>query len=138
MLTTIDLGMAIIIIIFFVTIMTSIMYNIYISQTEAKRTATALNYAVDVFEYIAEIPYNSVQTETLFSSIDTINISNIETGDNFTTGNINGYNFRLEIEDPYGDDMIKLITLTINYKITAKREESIKLQRIKQLPFDEN
>ncbi|MCI9365743.1 MAG: hypothetical protein HFJ54_03935 [Clostridia bacterium] len=46
--TTIDLTIALIVVMLFVTIMTSISYNTYLVSTEAKRTAVALNYAVRI------------------------------------------------------------------------------------------
>ena len=50
--TSVDAVIAMMIVVIFVTIMSSGMYSVYISQTEAKRTAVALNYAVDIFEKI--------------------------------------------------------------------------------------
>ena len=58
--STIDLGIAMLIIILFVAIMTSYIYNVHLSSTEAKRTATALNYAVDIFENIGRLNFSEV------------------------------------------------------------------------------
>lgn len=64
--TTVDIGIAMMIVVIFVSIMTSMLYSVYSSQTEAKRTATALNYAVDIFEEIGITSYSSVTEERNF------------------------------------------------------------------------
>lgn len=37
----------------------------------------------------------------------------------------------MQIQDYYGDDTIKVITLKITYKISAKKTENIELTRMK-------
>lgn len=49
-----------------------------------------------------------------------------------TTGKIGkSYDYEMKIEDYFGDDTIKVITLKITYKISAKKTESIELTRMK-------
>lgn len=49
-----------------------------------------------------------------------------------STGKIGkSYDYELKIEDYYGDDTIKMITLKITYKISAKNTETVELRRIK-------
>lgn len=67
--TTVDLALAIVVIVIFVSIMTSIMYSLYISTTEAKRTAVAVNYAVDILEEIGSMPYIDVTVNNVLASI---------------------------------------------------------------------
>lgn len=61
--TTVDIGIAMMIVVIFVSIMASMLYSVYASQTEAKRTAVALNYAVDIFEEIGKTAYTTVTEE---------------------------------------------------------------------------
>lgn len=48
-----------------------------------------------------------------------------------TNAKIGTYNINLKINDPYGDNKLKLITLTITYPVSAKNTEKIELQRLK-------
>lgn len=41
------------------------------------------------------------------------------------------YDINLKITDPYKDNKIKLVTLTITYPVSAKRTEKLEMQRIK-------
>ncbi len=77
--TLVDLALAMVVIIVFVSVMTSIMYSLYISTTEAKRTAVAVNYAVDIFEKIGIMPYINVNVNNVLTSIsETKNIKIID------------------------------------------------------------
>lgn len=67
--TTADLALAMVIIIIFTSIMASIMYSLYISTNEARRTATAVNYAVDIFEKIGGMAYINVTGTNVLASI---------------------------------------------------------------------
>lgn len=131
--TTVDVGLAMIVLVIFVVIMTSISYNVYLSSIEAKRTAVALNYAVDIFEHIGELDYDEVTVEGN-KIFDIESIENFEYGDKTAetiTGKIGTYNIELKIEDYNGEDVIKIITLKITYPISKNNTEKIEIQRIK-------
>ena len=70
--TTVDLTIAMIVILIFVVIMTSISYNVYLSSIEAKRTAVALNYVVDIFEHIGAIDFSEVTASYELLEIDSL------------------------------------------------------------------
>ena len=57
---TTDLTIAMLIALILVIIMASFSYNVYLSSIEAKRTAVALNYAIDIFELIGDTSYEDV------------------------------------------------------------------------------
>ena len=77
--TLVDLALAMVVIIVFVSVMTSIMYSLYISTTEANRTAVAVNYAVDIFEKIGFMPYININVNNVLTSIsETKNIKIID------------------------------------------------------------
>lgn len=134
--TTIDLSIAMIVVLIFVVIMTSISYNIYLSSVEAKRTAVALNYAVDIFEHIGALDFGEVTASYEMLQIDSMNelvykdISS-SNGIDKITGSIGTYDIEIEIEDYRNEGVVKLITLTINYPVSRKNTESIELQRLK-------
>ncbi len=134
--TTIDLSIAMIVILIFVVIMTSISYNIYLSSIEAKRTAVALNYAVDIFEHIGALDFGEVTASYEMLEIDSLNelvykeVSS-NNGIDKITGSIGTYDIEIEIEDYRKGGVVKLITLTINYPVSRKNSESIELKRVK-------
>lgn len=140
--TTVDLTIAMIIIVIFATIITSILYNAYLSTIEAKRTAVALNYAVDIFEHIGELSYSSVKASedsTVFDNDDTflLNITNrsYDSNTNKLTGKIDTYDISLQITNyegqAPGEDFIKIITLTVEYNISKNTREKVEMQRLK-------
>jgi len=134
--TTVDLSIAMIVIVMFVVIMTSVSYNIYTSSTEAKRTAIALNYGVDIFEHIGALNYNEVIASYDLFKIDGMeNFEHIATSSNDkeskVSGKIGTYEFEVKIQDYKNEGLIKIITLTIKYPVSKKNTETIELQRLK-------
>lgn len=133
--TTIDLTIAMIIMVIFVSIMTSMIYSVYISSTEARRTATALNYGVDIFEQIGTEVYSNITPASILNNMDNLTVENVkeQTEDNkqIATGNIGTYNVELEMTKPYVDGKIKYFKLTITYAVSAKKTETMELERIR-------
>ncbi len=134
--TTVDLSIAMIVIIIFVVIMTSISSSVYSSSMEAKRTAVALNYAVDIFEHIGEVNINEVRASSdllEISSLQNFVCENTSTvnGIDIITGKIGTYQIRVEIEDYRNDGVVKIITLKITYPVSKKKTETLELQRVK-------
>lgn len=131
--TTIDISVAMLITVVFVAIMSSMLYSVYMSSTEAKRTAVALNYAVDIFERIGAVSYTELDEVSILKSLQTTNVTGVQSagGDNGTNAKIGTYDINLKFTDEHGDNKMKLITLTIKYPISAKKDETIQLQRIK-------
>lgn len=134
--TSIDLSVAMIIILIFVVIMTSISYNVYLSSTEAKRTAVALNYAVDIFEHIGQVDFGDVAAsyELLqIDSLDALVYKDISTSGNmdYISASIGTYDIKIQIEDYKGGGIVKIITLTITFPVSRKNTESLELQRVK-------
>ena len=135
--TAVDIGLALFVIIIFTVTITSISYSVYLSNTEAKRTAVALNYCVDIFEHIGQLDYSEVNAESgeLFE-IEALNdfIQENVTKNNgvqIINGKIKTYNIELKIEDYNEEDVIKIITLKITYPISRDNTESIEMNRLK-------
>ena len=134
--TTVDLTIAMIVVLMFVVIMTSISFNVYQSSTEAKRTATALNYAVDIFEHIGVLEFGEVSAS--YEILEVESLKALEYTDvsssgvtEKVSGKIGTYNIDLQIEDYKGEGVIKIITLKITYPISKKDSETIEMQRLK-------
>ncbi len=134
--TTVDLTIAMIVVLMFVVIMTSISFNVYQSSTEAKRTATALNYVVDIFEHIGVLEFGEVSAS--YEILEVESLKALEYTDvsssgvtEKVSGKIGTYNIDLQIEDYKGEGVIKIITLKITYPISKKDSETIEMQRLK-------
>ena len=80
--TLADIGIAMVVATIFATILTSVFYSVFMSSSEAKKTATALNYAVDIFENIGNKAFADVTpTVALFGNLDDVtNVSTTGTG----------------------------------------------------------
>ena len=100
--TAVDAGIAMVIAVIFATVMTSLFYNVFISTQEAKKTATALNYAVDIFENIGSknfeevIPSYELFDINSLSGIQNGNINN-EEGLGTVTATLGTYEIIVEI-----------------------------------------
>lgn len=146
--TTVDISIAMIVVSMFVTIMGSVLYNVYLSSTEAKRTATALNYAVDIFEAIGDktMSFSSITPEKVLANLSNeLEIDEItpeETADEqIATGKIGtskgAYDIKLTMTEPFKKE-IKDFKLTITYNVAAKKEpETVELERIRVIEITE-
>ena len=133
--TTVDLSIAMMVMVVFVSIMSSLIYSVYMSSTEARRTATALNYGVDIFEEIGQHNFQSLTPATVLTEISNVKVddikSKVEGSKEIVTGKIGTYNLKLEMTKPFLDGTIKHFKLTITYNISAKKTETIELERIR-------
>lgn len=130
--TTIDVTIALMIILIFTAIMASYSYNVYLSTAEAKRTAVALNYAVDIFEHIGAESFSQVEPSESLLQIDALPTLKVtEVTADTVNAKIGTYDVSVKIENYKDGTKIKIITLTINYKVSRKQEETIDLQRLK-------
>lgn len=131
--TTVDLATAVIVIMLFSSIFTSFIYNIYLSSTEAKRTATALNYAVDIFEHIGELSQSEVTGNSArILSVESIKgLKIVGSSDYSVTAKVGTYDIKLEISNHNNDDRIKRVKLTIDYPVSKNKTESLQLERLK-------
>ena len=130
--TTVDMTIAMLVIIIFVSIVASVSYSVYSTSTEATRTAAALNYAVDIFECIWALDFDNVTINRIQSRLPDLNMTIEANSNGVTKGKIKkGYDYTLTIEDPKGDGYVKLITLEIEYKVSAKNTQKMTLQRLK-------
>ena len=140
--TALDVGLAMFAIIIFIVIITSISYSVFLSSMEAKKTAIALNYGVDIFEHIGEIDYEDVcaesreifNTEALTEFVQESVTTNNEI--QTITGRIGAYSIELTIEDYNQENLIKIISLRISFLVSKEKTESVELQRLKIMETD--
>lgn len=124
--TLTDAVVAMLIIMMFTGILTTTFSNLYKNNIHIKMNAVALDYAIKVLEDIDKIPYEEVN-DNLNEEIST------------KYGDYKNYEAHLEIENynknqENKEDIIKIITLTIKYKVIDSNEEYvIKKLKIKEM-----
>lgn len=133
-----DALIAIIIITIFTGLISTISYNIYLSNASLKRMSKANNYIIDVFEHVEKMYYEDVNEENLITYInekykneDVQAVNNEETEVQ--------YPFKLVIQvQNYNEmtgnegklDLVKEITATVKYKL-GNREQIITMKKSK-------
>jgi len=119
--TGIDLSIAILILIIFVTLILTVFSNVYLTTTNSSRKATATNYATQILEYAMTLNYDELETEL----------------DDYVNGFVvaKGYTPTVTIEKysegtPGKNDIIKIVEVNIKYKV-AKVEQTLTMTTLK-------
>lgn len=133
-----DALIAIIIITMFTGIISTISYNIYLSNASLKRMSKANNYIIDVFEYAEKMYYEDVNEETLTTYINkkykneevqAVNSEETEVQVPFKLViQVQNYNEMTGNEGKL--DLVKEITATIKYKL-GNRDQIITMKKSK-------
>lgn len=125
--TTADLVVGIIIIILFISIITTSFYNYYISIQSKNRKAFATNIIIDVIENVEMMNYDDI-------TIDSINdvINNVTTEGNISSGytvtaTLQKYNETEGNENK--QDIIKILNVKVEYTVNNK-QENIEIKRL--------
>lgn len=114
-----DLLIASFIITLFVGIIATMMFNVYKLNVKLNSTTQMVTYAVQILEDIDKIAYEDVNAGMENNYINKFSIPS-------------GYNLKIDISK-YGEnleDVIKIVNLTISYKILDETEE-FTVQRLK-------
>lgn len=134
--TTADLAIAIIILIIFVSLISTAFYNYYISSAGKNRSAIATNCAIDVIEQVKKMEYDQITQETVEQLVDKMKTIGIEV----STGNtiyipepyrvtVNLKNYHQTEGNTDKKDVIKQVTVTIQYEV-SKKTEQIQISRL--------
>lgn len=133
-----DAIIAIIILMIFLSIISTVSYSIYIAANFTKRNSKATDYGVKIIEYIDKTPYNDIDTNIIqyINSLDD-KIQAKFSGDSSILNS--PYKAIITIEkykDMPGNsekkDVIKNIKIEITYTLRNK-EEKVTFERIKTL-----
>jgi len=118
--TTADVVIAVIIIILFVSIITSSFYNYYISIQGKNRIAYATNAAIDIIENVELMNYKEINNHAINSLVQNlINDGTIPKGITVQTS-LQNYNETTGNEDK--EDVIKILNVKIEYPLGDKTE----------------
>lgn len=119
--TATDIVVAVIIIILFVGLITTVFYNYYLSTAAKNRNAMATNCLIDVIENLKQINYDNINAETVDSLLEQL----IEDGSipkGYTvSAQIQKYNETEGNTDKL--DLIKILKVKIEYTVSNKKEE---------------
>lgn len=134
--TTADLAIAIIILIIFVSLISTAFYNYYISSAGKNRSAIATNCAIDVIEQVKKMEYDQITQETVEQLVEKMKTTGIEV----STGNtiyipkpyivtVNLKNYHQTEGNTDKKDVIKQLTVTVQYEV-SKKTEQIQISRL--------
>ncbi len=117
-----DVIIGLLIMIIFTGILTNSFYRIYKHNISIRMNAIAVDYAVKILEDIDKISYEEVNTNLSSTLKEKYNMNN-----NYTAHlEIENYNK----EDKTKEDIIKILTLTINYN-TLNEKQTYKVRKLK-------
>lgn len=136
--TGIDVGIATVVIVLFVSIITTLFYNIYSMTTQTKRNAEATAYISRVFENLKRLDYNDVTEEEgkrdkLLAILNEI-FKDSEYKNEQYEMTISGYKINLNIEN-YSkegidvEDVIKKVLIKAQYSV-GKKDKTLEMSTI--------
>lgn len=137
-----DAIIAILIMLLFVGIITSLMISIFLESTEIKMNSQHIDYATEIFEYVEKISYEEVTQENLINYINNKNLDYVSAGTTIETLNtpykiaieVKKYNETEGNEDK--EDLLKIVTLTIENNLLEKQYTST-ISRLKKANMQE-
>ena len=132
--TGVDISVSLIIIVLFVGIISSLLYNFVISSRNIDRKGTATDIAIQVIENIKQMDYEDIREDSNGGiTVDYINTyfrektGNQENKIDVKTGYdtiINIKNYKEEVGDNSLQDVLKIVKVTVSYSI-GNRQQSI-------------
>lgn len=118
----VEITVAILILMIFISLINVLFVNIYLQHTDSKRYSEATAYATQIMEQIEKMYYNEVTNQNLAQKVLEMNIPN-------------GYSVQIQVDnynadDATKEDLVKNVIITINYKV-GKQEKSVSFETIK-------
>lgn len=133
-----DALIAIVIITIFTGLISTISYNIYLSNASLKRMSKANNYIIDVFEHVDKMYYEDVNEENLTAYVnEKYKNEEVQAVNSEETEVQTPFKFVIKVQK-YSEmsgnegklDLVKEITATIKYKL-GNREQIITMKKSK-------
>ncbi len=119
--TSADIMIAIIIILIFISIISTSFYNYYISVQGKNRRAMATNALIEVIENVEKLSYASVTTEEVNKVINDLKANKTIAEQYTVTATLTNYNQTAGNENK--EDLIKILKVTVKFKV-GKRDET--------------
>lgn len=125
--TATDITIAIIIMLIFISIITTAYYNYYLTITSKNRNAVATNCIIDVIENVEMMNYEDITEDTVKAKIQELYDDNILPQQYVVEATVEKYN---ETDgNTSKKDLIKTITVTVEYK-TGKKTQRLEISRL--------
>lgn len=125
--TTGDIIIAIMLIVIFVSIITSSFYNYYISSQAKTRRTIATNAVIDVIENIEAMEYDSVSQSSVNTLIENFIQDGTIPSEYKVSATLQKYN---EVENNKDKlDLIKILNVKVQYTLNQK-EETFEITRL--------
>lgn len=124
--TSVEIIISVIIIVLFVSVITTAFYNYYKSTQSKNRVTMATNVIIDVIENVEMLPYDEVSTETVNNVIENLKADGTIQEQYTVNATIQKYN---ETEgNTEKKDLIKILRVKVTY--TENKEENIEITRL--------
>lgn len=140
-----DAIIAILIILLFAGLITSLMAKIFLESAKIKSSSQQMDFSTEIFEYVEKIPYASVTQENLINYINNKNADYVSAGDTIESLNT-PYKIAITVETYVPEenanrlDIIKIITVKIEnnlgskpYSTTTSRIKKATMQEIEEM-----
>lgn len=121
-----DAIVAILLILLFAGIITSLMVNIVLESSKIKMNSQQIDFATELLEYAQEIPYENVTQDNLISYINNKNQEGVSAGETVETL-ATPYKIAIQVETYIPEDeslpkldIIKVITITVQSNLNNK------------------
>lgn len=140
-----DAIVAILIILLFAGIITSIMVNITLESTKIKMNSQQIDFATEIFEYVEGLAYDDVTQDSLINYVNGKNMTVVSAGATIDTVSNTDAPYKIGIQvETYTPsdtslpelDIVKTITLTIENNLNGK-SYSTTMSTIKKATMDE-
>lgn len=125
--TGVDVAVAIVVIIVFLSIITAMFYNVSTSSKNISRKAEATHIAVDVIEKMKQAEFGDL--EVTGETRQKLSETSIPTLTDYTVAN--PYDVEITVEDYKDGNAVKIITAYVTYKVN-KKDEEVKIQTLKK------
>lgn len=142
--TGVDLTIAIVILMIFISIITSLFYNNYLNSQAIRRTTQANTYVSKVFGEAMRREYDKVTTDQLVAYANLLDAGNISASSNTTVALATPYRMYIKVTN-YKDlpenvgkdlkDYLKKIDITIKYTV-GKNELTKTYSTVKQIAIE--
>ena len=125
--TTADIIVSLMVIVIFISIITSGFYNYYIASTGVSRNSAALAYTIDIIETVEEMHYSDVTQENVNNKIQQLYENKTIPESYKVSATIQKYNETAG--NASKKDLIKTLTVTVSYEV-GKKIEQIQISRL--------
>ena len=119
--TGVDIAVSVVIFTIFVTVIASMFYNLSVTENRIQRKTEATNLAIKVIETMKVIEFDKLTEGMTINDINNLITDKIEVP--------NGYNVTVGVDNSTYPDVIKIISVQIDYK-SGKQDETINIETL--------